>query len=50
MTMPIQSVDLYFWYGLLDMEWFGGFALVFPSVGDYISGTCKLLASEWEKS
>jgi len=27
MTMSYRSVDLYLWYGQLNMEWFGEFAL-----------------------
>jgi len=25
MTMPLWSIDLYLWYGWLNMEWFGEF-------------------------
>ena len=49
MIRPLRSVDIYLWYGWLNMELFGEFALLFL-VESPINGICKFFASEWEKS
>ena len=41
MAMPPQNIDLYLQYGWLAID-VGGFALLFPSGGNPIKGTCKL--------
>ena len=50
--MSIHSSECWhFDPGVFDLarEWFGKFEALFLNGGSLISGTCKFLASEWEK-